>query len=219
MIWKKEVVQMRKKRIHPDEFGLQSPKKIKKKLQVKKSHKKKPRLTAEQSKKRKQKKQLKQITEYLFIGLLFLGIIYTLITTKTHIVNGKSMYPTLDAKDCLIIKKTKKVERYDIITFDPIDPPDISYVKRIIGIPGDKLKIRNNQLYHTIPSFEKAKEDEFSDCTVILSLTEKKAVERLEKLETIPTDHYLVIGDNRGNSKDSRAFGLIEKKQIDAKCL
>lgn len=162
---------------------------------------------------------MKQVIESLVVVLLVIGTLYLLSTMKTHIVSGESMNPTFETKDCLIVKKTKNVSRYDSVTFDPIDPPNTSYVKRIIGMPGDKLQVKNNQLYLSIPSFEKAEEDEFSDSTLILSLTEKIAVERLENIETIPKDHYLVLGDNRGNSKDSRAFGLIEKKQIEGKVL
>lgn len=215
----KEVIQIKEKSTREYERKRSSKTSPNKKKQLRKRRKTKPRLTAEQLKRKKRQKQLKQLTEYLVLGLIVIGILSVLFTMKTHIVNGESMNPTFDTKDCLIIKKTKQVARYDIITFDPIDPPNTSYVKRIIGMPGDQLQIKNNQLYLSVPSFEKAKEDEFSDSTVILSLTEKTAVERLEKLKKIPKDHYLVIGDNRGNSKDSRAFGLIEKKQIEGKVL
>ena len=202
-----------------NQFDWPSKEGIKKRKPSKKRRKKKPRLTAEQIKRRKRQQQVKQLIEYLIIGFFVVGILYILFTMRTHIVNGESMYPTFQTKDCLIIKKTKQVARYDIVTFDPIDPSNTSYVKRIIGMPGDNLAIKKNQLYLSVPSFEKAKEDEFSDSTIILSLTEKKAVEQLENLKTIPKDHYLVVGDNRGNSKDSRAFGLIEKKQIEGKVL
>ena len=151
--------------------------------------------------------------------MLVILILCILFKTKTHIVSGESMAPTLNNKDCLVVIKTQKVARYEMVTFDPVDSPDTSYVKRIIGIPGDKLRVENNQLYLSMPSFEKAKGDELSDSTLVFSLTEKKAVQRFEGLTTIPKDHYLVLGDNRGNSKDSRAFGLIEKKQIEGKVM
>lgn len=216
---RKEGVQIKEKRTRTNVFNQQAKQGTKKKQQTKKNRENFPRLTAEQRKLKKRQKLMKQLIEYFLVGTLLFFVLAFLFTMKTHIVNGESMNPTFDTKDYLIIKKTKNIARYDIITFDPIDPANTSYVKRIIGMPGDKLMLKQNQLYLSQSSFEKAKEDEFSDSTLILSLTDELAIERLRNLETIPNDHYFVVGDNRGNSKDSRAFGLIDKKQIEGKVL
>lgn len=111
------------------------------------------------------------------------------------------MYPTLEDGEILILKKyDKSYERFDIAV---IDYNGEKLVKRIIGLPGDNIKYKNNKLYVDGEFVEEPIELE-TDNFSLLDLG----------YNTIPEDYYLVLGDNRYNSKDSRMIGLIKKEDI-----
>jgi signal peptidase I len=140
----------------------------------------------------------------LIIIILFL-IQYVFSITK---VVGNSMYPTLKDEEIMMINKFKyrisKVKRGEIISLKYADTKYL--IKRVIGLPGETVKIKNNQIYI---NDELLKEEylpndlEYNDFSLDdLGLTE------------IPEDMYFVLGDNRENSLDSREIGLIKKADI-----
>lgn len=111
------------------------------------------------------------------------------------------MYPTLEDGEILILKKYDKLyKRFDIAV---IDYNGEKLVKRIIGLPGENIKYKNNKLYVDGEFVEEPVELE-TDNFSLLDLG----------YNTIPEDYYLVLGDNRYNSKDSRMIGLIKKEDI-----
>lgn len=176
-------------------------------------------------KKRKVQKNnnILEIVKFI-IPVLILVIILVVIYLKTasHTVDGDSMNPTLLNGDRVIVTKGKKVERYEIITFDPPTESDFQYVKRVIGMPDDSIWITGNHLFinpkqnlkqsysELIISFI----DELPDGTLKLDISDK-CVEQLEGLRNIPEGKYFVLGDNRENSSDSREFGLVDEKSIE----
>jgi len=120
------------------------------------------------------------------------------------------------------------LQRGDVIVFRP--PIDIKdpYVKRLIGLPGDRIRIRNKQLYlNGKPALEPYK---FHKTEYIDSYRDnfpsrpnaplyKGAVEMLEKHVVdgdilVPDNHYFAMGDNRDNSLDSRYWGFISRERI-----
>ena len=111
------------------------------------------------------------------------------------------MYPTLEDGEILILKKyDKSYERFEIAV---IKHDNDMLVKRIIGLPGENVKYKNNKLYINGKKIEEPlylETDDFS----LMDLGYTK----------IPDDYYLVLGDNRYNSTDSRIFGLIKKEDI-----
>lgn len=131
------------------------------------------------------------------------------------------MAPTFSTGDRLLIHKGQAIERNDIVTFEPLDTPGGSYVKRVIGLPGDRLFATKTQLYlfqnlKKNADVEKLIEtNKLPDSTLILDFTEAQAERIFAGVSEIPVDQYLVLGDNRQNSKDSRAFGLINTSQIE----
>jgi len=145
---------------------------------------------------------IKKIIPYAIV--LIIGITTKLTIIDPFFVNGDSMYPTLKDKEILILNRTayyfSNIKRYDIVV---IKTKDDYIIKRVIGLPGEHIKYLYGNLYIN----DKLEEDEFSKNTSNFDLTELG-------YEKIPEDKYLVLGDNRQISSDSRNIGLIDKKDI-----
>ena len=144
-------------------------------------------------------KIIKEIIPYIIIIIAAL-LIRTFIFTPVK-VDGSSMVPTLHDGEILILKKYDKTyERFDIVV---INYNGEKLVKRIIGMPEENIKYKNNKLYVNGKKIEEPVELETANFSLI-NLGYNK----------IPEDYYLVLGDNRYNSTDSRTIGLISKDDI-----
>lgn len=138
--------------------------------------------------------------------LVYIIIIISIIFIRTFVittikVSGISMENTLNDKDIMFMEKITKVKRFDIVG---ISVNDELLIKRVIGIEGDLLYYKDNKLFI---NNKEIKEDYTKGITKDFHIEEFGVA-------TIPNDHFLVLGDNRENSNDSRAFGLITKSNI-----
>lgn len=141
---------------------------------------------------------------FCFIGLV-LGILLRKYVIEIERVSGESMYPTLNDKEYILVSKTaSEYKRGDIVIFDSNDYANNLYIKRVIGIAGDHIKIANGKVYLN----NKQLKEDYLDANII---TEGE-VDLI-----VPKGEYFVLGDNRGNSKDSRVFGTVKKKYIKSK--
>ncbi len=148
------------------------------------------------------KKFIKELYPYVVIVVVVV-LFRTFIATPVR-VDGDSMIDTLHNNDILILNKMdKSYERFDIVV---IDINGSKLVKRIIGLPGENIEYKKNELYID----NKKIKDKATIRTNDFSLKE------LYEIEEIPEDSYFVMGDNRGNSLDSRDYrvGLIKKEDI-----
>jgi len=151
-------------------------------------------------------KNIKTILSYVIvivIALLIKEFIFSPIR-----VNGKSMYPTLNDGDIMILNEIgyhiNGVERFDIVV---VKKDGERLIKRVIGLPGEKVEYKDNKLFI---NGEVIDEDFSHDITHNFTLDEiGKTI--------IPEGYYFVVGDNRGNSKDSRMIGLIKSSEIKGK--
>lgn len=135
-------------------------------------------------------------------------------------VDGESMSPTLANKDRVVVRRTKAVKRYEIITFKPPVDSKFQYVKRIIGMPGDLIWVEGNDLFINQQSADLPDVSERTSTTALPDGTIKMNVsdtcaQQLKSLDKIPEGYYFVLGDNRNNSSDSRAFGLVNEQAIE----
>lgn len=155
------------------------------------------------------KEFLKDISKYIIIVIIILFMI-TFVFSITQVV-GNSMDPTLKDGEILILNKFKyrffDIKREDVISLKYADTKYL--IKRVIGLPGDNVEIIDNTLYINGKEYE---EPYLSEDLNYIDF-------KLKDLgyNTIPDDMYLVLGDNREISLDSRKIGLIKKKDITGK--
>lgn len=139
----------------------------------------------------------------LLVLLLFKGVF------NLSAIMGDSMEPSLASGEKVVGLRLGKLQRFEIVTFHAPDEAGANYVKRIIGLPGDQISYRDDQLY---VNGEKLAEPYLQE--------EKEAVQATGTQLTpdfsyqVPTDEYFVMGDNRQVSKDSRMFGGISSKAV-----
>lgn len=148
------------------------------------------------------KKILKELYPYVVI-IVVVVLFRTYIATPVR-VDGDSMKDTLYNNDILILSKLhNSFERFDIVV---VNYNNTKLVKRIIGMPGENISYKDNELYINNKKYE----------DIETSRTNDFALEELYALEKIPDNYYFVMGDNRGNSLDSRDYrvGLIKKEDI-----
>ncbi len=154
-------------------------------------------------------KNLLNLVLYIAGVLLATYLLITFVGQRTEVF-GQSMYPTLESGDQLIVDKLSyrfhDPERFDIIVFPYKYQEKTYYIKRIIGMPGEKVRIdTEGNIYINGEILEESYG------------YEPMATAGLAAQEiTLEEDEYFVLGDNRNNSQDSRdpAVGCIHKKDI-----
>lgn len=157
------------------------------------------------------KKIIKEWLPYLII-IIIVVLIRTYIVTPV-IVRGDSMDNTLMDGEVLFLSKISykinDIKRFDIIVIKDKDNDLI--IKRVIGLPGDKVKYQNGKLYINNEEVN----DEYGIGTTNDFTLEEICEINDDKCSTkIPENKYLALGDNREVSADSRVKGLFDKSQI-----
>lgn len=139
-----------------------------------------------------------------FIGSLFI-VIYLYIGQPSF-VQGASMEPNFHTGERVITSKIsyklETIKRGDVVVIQSPRNPDIQYVKRIIGLSGDKVMVKEGQVYL---NDELLQEKYLQVQTPTWEFGEMKEGVGL----TVPQDYILVMGDNRPRSSDSREFGPV----------
>lgn len=155
---------------------------------------------------------------YFLVDLLKTGIVVFIIAfslryfaVQPFIVDGESMMPNYVNNEYLLAEKISYIigqpERGDVVIFRYPGNPSLSYIKRIIGLPGETVTIKNNDIIVSNsehPEGIKLKENYLGNTT--LTLTSEKDFK-----VTIPAGQYFVLGDNREHSSDSREWGLLPR--------
>lgn len=148
----------------------------------------------------------------VFVGLFLLVQHFLFVIVG---VEGDSMEPTLSDGDKLVLNKVSDIERFDIVVFPAPDNPDNQYIKRVIGLPGDKIRYENDQLYINDQAIEEPYLDPiYQNLDDFALITGHFTLESLYGVQEVPPSSYFVLGDNRLNSRDSRSFGFVSEDSI-----
>lgn len=152
---------------------------------------------------------LRDIKEFLKDALKYIIAIAVILIVAIYVVSfqeviGPSMNNTLKSGDITVVNKLvfklRNIKRNEIVS---LKKDDKIMVKRIIGLPGEHIEYKDNILYVDGKKISDSRSSSTKDF-------------KLESIgyDTIPKDMYLVLGDNRTNSSDSRTFGLVKKSDI-----
>jgi signal peptidase I len=147
------------------------------------------------------------------LGIIIVFIIRTFLFSS-YVVEGKSMMPTLDDGNKLMVNKIGvrllDLERFDVVVFHHNDD---NYVKRIIGLPGDRIQYVDDTLYVNGKKFEEPYLEKYKKSTSG-KLTGDFTLEELTGEKIVPEGKVFVLGDNRRKSYDSRHFGFVDIDQL-----
>ncbi|MGM0471650.1 MAG: signal peptidase I [Bacillota bacterium] len=147
--------------------------------------------------------KLKEYLQAVVVAIILSFLIITFVV-QAFFIPSSSMRPTLQPGDRILVNKFiyrfVDPDRFDIIVFKyPINPQK-KYIKRVIGVPGDRIKIVEGRVYL---NGEALTED----------YTLNQGYSNYHEIK-VPPHHYFVLGDNRNNSEDSRFWGFVPRKNI-----
>jgi signal peptidase I len=150
------------------------------------------------------------LAKWLIVVFVAVMIVNTFFISL-FFVDGASMEPNLHNREAILWDKNSyhiaTPQRFDVAAVNaPSDPTHKKYVKRVIGLPGDKIEIRNGRVY-------------INDELLIEDYLPAELKTTDDGLWTLGDDQYFVMGDNRPNSNDSRAFGPVDKRFVLGKAI
>jgi signal peptidase I len=128
-------------------------------------------------------------------------------------VEGTSMMPTLTDQERIFINKFTyhfglgRIERGDMVVFwFPLDPTK-SYIKRVIGLPGDRIRIDGGQVY-------------VNGAALVEDYVPESYRDNVSReSQVVPAGEYFVLGDHRSSSSDSRSWGFVDREKIYGKAV
>ena len=155
-------------------------------------------------------------TVILVGGILLAVLILTVTPFLTVVfivqpvrVRGAGMSPTLNDGDRIFVgKRLGNLQRGDVVIFYYPEDPEFSYIKRIVGLPGELIEVRDGQTFINGTLLH----EPYLDPKVNQSRFAREPVR-------IPEQNYFVMGDNRDNSSDSRTWGTLRESFIYGKVI
>jgi len=172
---------------------------------------------------------------FFFLSLVSSIFLVRIFIAQLYIVNGNSMLPTLKTGSILLTIKwnysqrlpftneeftygTPELKRLDMVLFEG-EEGDI-LVKRVIGLPGDYYSFTDGRIFiDSIPLDEKYKLQESQTLLTSQQIPPESIFFPMRKEGRIPPDYFLLLGDNREHSYDSRNMGLVPTARLRGKVL
>lgn len=151
---------------------------------------------------------LKHVTDLfhdLAIAIVVCAFLITYVV-QAFKVQGSSMAPELIDRERILVNKFvyhfQPIERGEVVVFWYTEDPDVSFIKRVVGLPGETVEIRNGQvLVDGEILSEPYVKPEYGD-------------QRSFPAQNVRPGHYFVLGDNRRGSNDSRSWGLVPRRYV-----
>lgn len=177
-----------------------------------------------------------------FFPVLFIVFVLRSFLVEPFQIPSGSMLPTLKIGDFILVNKyhygirvpvanTKLIsindpERGDVMVFKYPDNPNINYIKRVVGLPGDRIRYVNKAIYvngQKVPQQFEAKLDYLSPPKILAKEDQGGVVHEIYMNQSsprawpewvVPEGHYFMMGDNRDNSNDSRYWGFVPDELV-----
>lgn len=150
------------------------------------------------------------IIETIVVALAIFVVIY-LFLFQPHQVKGASMEANFHDNEYILTDKVSykfsQPKRGDVVIFKAPRNPDLDFIKRVIGLPGERIKVQGGHVYIN----DQLLKEEYLPSAL---LTQAGAFLTEGKELVIPPDNYIVLGDNRNHSSDSREWGPITPQEI-----
>jgi signal peptidase I len=158
---------------------------------------------------REKKKRRAGVAELVFTAFVAFVLVFGFVrpfVVEAYRIPTESMVPTLEVGDRVLASKfTYRIfepERGDIVVFDSVDEDDQTLIKRVVGIAEDEIQVQGGVLYVN----DEAQEEPY--------LNDADQFRSYYGPTVVPEGHIFVMGDNRGNSADSRVFGPLPLENL-----
>lgn len=155
----------------------------------------------------KERSEMWEWVKAFLIAIVLAFVVRSFLMTPIE-VKGASMEPTLHSQERMFVTKIGEPKRFDIVVFHATEDKD--YIKRVIGLPGDRVEYKDDVLYINGKPYdepylnESKKQISYGLLTGSFTLSETPVGS-----EVVPEGHVFVLGDNRRNSRDSRHIGAV----------
>src|SRR5438445_7180499 len=182
------------------------------------------------------KSTLREYFESIVIAVILALFIRTFVVQAFKIPTG-SMEENLLIGDHLLVNKfifgpsetalertllpIGTIKRGDVIVFKYPEEPDRDFIKRVIGLPGETVELREKKVYINGKGLDEPYVHFLTPPSSASGLHEVTSYDVRERYGpvTVPPDHYFVMGDNRDNSQDSRYWGFLPRDYVKGKAL
>ncbi len=166
--------------------------------------------TGRERRRRRASKKGGGVVEFLVILLVSFALVFGFVrpfVVEAFYIPSESMVPTLRVGDRVLVNKFiyrfTEPQRGDIVVFKSVEGDSEDLIKRVVGVPGDKISVRRGKLFvNGEPQKEPYVNKKFPDRSFFAP-------------KTVPKGYVFVMGDNRANSRDSRFFGPVPEEKIE----
>ncbi|HKQ59756.1 MAG TPA: signal peptidase I [Candidatus Polarisedimenticolaceae bacterium] len=172
-----------------------------------------------------EKSLLRDYTETILVCVIFVVFSRAFVFQQSKIPSG-SMMDSLLVGDYIMVNRfvyapssfgwersllpERQIRRGDVVVFKYPSQPDIDYIKRVVGLPGDRVELRDGRLY--------VNDRPIDEPYVKEAYRQQDEHKNYGPVEVLP-DHYLVFGDHRDRSADSRVWGQVHRDLMKGRAL
>lgn len=176
----------------------------------------------------------------IIVAIVFPVLAFRMLVYEPYRIPADSMAPTLKAGDVIFVEKigfgsfdlfglhlggvesSASIKRGDVVLFHPPMEPTVLFIKRVVGLPGDRISYKNKELYINDKKVAAEKIGSLGDAVIYREtfFGQSYCIQKMPSMPSfdieisIPEENYFVLGDNRDNSNDSRYWGFVPKDMM-----